>query len=124
MKNLYETARHWSPQAEHNLRLTATLLGNGCSTVACFHYEQTTNLAFQSFLHLQDCRRVNIYEAAPLAIECVDLASALGECVDYRSLLDHCYLAARYPDALPKPAVPFESFADQKPGTDWTTQLG
>ncbi len=34
--------------------------------------------------------------------------------VDYGGILDRYYPATRYPDALPDPAIPFESFNEQE----------
>ena len=34
--------------------------------------------------------------------------------VDYEMVLDRFYLATRYPDVLPAPALPFESFSEQE----------
>lgn len=72
--------------------------------------EQTAQIALKAFLYGTGRRQVWIHSVAKLAQECAEADPAFQECVDPGKILDKYYLSPRYPDALPPPSVPFESF--------------
>jgi HEPN domain-containing protein/predicted nucleotidyltransferase len=114
VKKPLETARRWLAQAEHSLGMTRLLLQGGFWAGACFHAEQTAQLALKAFLYGVGRRFINIHSVRELAAQCSKDDSEFSPFVDYGTFLDRYYLATRYPDALPDPAVPFESFTEQE----------
>ena len=70
MRKPLETARRWLAQAEHSLGVSRSLLEGGFWAEACFHAEQTTQIAFKAFLYLKGRRFVNIHSDRQLATEC------------------------------------------------------
>jgi HEPN domain-containing protein len=114
MKNPKETAKRWLAQAEHSLGTTRILLENGLWADACFHSEQTAQLALKAFLYYRGRRFVNIHSVRVLASECGKEDAQFLAFESYGMFLDRYYLSTRYPDALPAPAIPFESFTQQE----------
>ncbi len=110
MKTPVETARRWLAQAEHNLSMARSLLAGSFSAGACFHSEQTAQLALKAYLFRRGKRFVNIHSVRVLVLECSKEDTEFSPLADYGALLDRYYLATRYPDVLPAPAVPYESF--------------
>ena len=114
MKTPKETARRWLAQAEHSLSTTRVLLESGIWADTCFHAEQTAQLALKAFLYWRGRRFVNIHSIRTLALECAKEDAGFLAFEDYGIILDRYYLATRYPDVLPEPAIPFESFTQQE----------
>ena len=114
MKNPPETARRWLAQAEHSLIMTRTLLENGFWAEVCFHSEQTAQLASKAFLYGAGRRYVQLHSIRELAEECSKGDEDFSTFISQGGVLDRYYLATRYPDVLPAPAVPFESFTEQE----------
>jgi HEPN domain-containing protein len=114
MKTPKETARRWLAQAEHSLVTTRVLLENGLWADACFHSEQTAQLALKAFLYWRGRRFVNIHSIRALALECGKEYAQFLAFESYGIILDRYYLGTRYPDVLPAPAIPFESFTQQE----------
>ncbi|MFQ6028493.1 MAG: HEPN domain-containing protein [Dehalococcoidia bacterium] len=113
MKRPLETARRWLAQAEYSLRMTRSMVEGGFGAGACFHAEQTAQLALKAFLFSAGRRFVNIHSVRELAINCSNHDQGFAAFVEYGLVLDRYYLPTRYPDVLPEPAVPFESFTRQ-----------
>ena len=115
VKNPVEKARRWLAQAEHSLSITRLLLESGMGADACFHAEQTAQLALKAFLYSVGRRSINIHSDRELATQCAEEDETFSTFVDYGTLLDRYYiLSTRYPDALPEPALPFESFTEKE----------
>ena len=112
MKRPLETARRWLAQAEHSLSVTRVLLDNGLWPEVCFHAEQTAQLALKAYLFFEGRRFVNVHSVRTLAEECINHDAGFAPLIDYGMILDRYYLSTRYPDALPDPAIPFESFSE------------
>ncbi len=110
MKTPVETARRWLAQAEHNLSMARSLFAGGFSAGVCFHSEQTAQLVLKAYLFRRGRRFVNIHSVRVLVLECGKEDSDFSPMADYGAFLDRYYLATRYPDVLPAPAVPYESF--------------
>ena len=111
MKRPLETAQRWLTQAEHSLSVTRILLDNGLWPEVCFHAEQTAQLALKAYLFFEGRRFVNVHSVRTLAEECIGYDPEFVPLIDYAMILDRYYLSTRYPDALPDPAIPFESFS-------------
>ena len=114
MKTPLETGRRWLAQAEYSLEVTHFLMKESFWANACFHSEQTSKIAFKAFLYANGRRYVQIHSVRELASECGKEHAAFLEFLDPGSSLDRYYLSTRYPDALPAPALPFESFAESE----------
>jgi HEPN domain-containing protein len=113
MKKPLETARRWLAQAEHSLSVTRLLIDNGVWSQACFQAEQTAQLALKAFLFSLGRRYIHLHSVRELAQECGKDDKEFLRFNTHGSVLDRYYLATRYPDALPAPAVPFESFTQE-----------
>ncbi len=114
VKEALETARRWLAQAEHNLTMARVLLESDFWGGACFHAEQTAQLALKAFLYARGRRNITIHSVLELARQCAGEDGDFSPLVEYGGALDRYYLSTRYPDALPAPAVPFESFTDRE----------
>ena len=114
MKKPLETARRWLAQAEHSLLAIRALLESGLWADACFHADQTAQLALKAYLYGRGRRFVNVHSVRELASQSSLEEAEFSPFVDYGRVLDRYYLATRYPDVLPAPAIPFESFTEQE----------
>ncbi len=125
MKRPLETAKRWLAQAEHNLGLTRSLVDGAFWGAACFHAEQTSQLALKAFLYWRGRRFVNIHSVRSLALECGREDPEFLPFEDYGTVLDRYYLSTRYPDVLPEPAIPFESFSqrDAREALSYATEI-
>ena len=112
MKTPLETGRRWLAQAEHSLSMAQLLLDGGFWAGACFNSEQTAQLALKAFLFFTGRRYVNIHSVRTLALECIKEDPDFSPVENYGMFLDRFYLITRYPDALPAPAIPFQSFTE------------
>ena len=112
MKTPLETSKRWLAQAEHSLIATKALFDGGFWAEACFHSEQTAQLALKARLFFQGRRFVNIHSVRTLILECGKEDAEFSPLENYGSFLDRYYLTTRYPDALPAPAIPFQSFTE------------
>ena len=112
MKQPLATAQRWISQAENNLAMARTLFDNGFWSGTCFQSEQTAQVALKAFLFFKGRRYVRIHSVRELALECAREDDEFSGFVLHGAVLDRYYLSARYPDALPDPAVPFESFVE------------
>jgi HEPN domain-containing protein/predicted nucleotidyltransferase len=114
MKKPLETARRWLAQAEHSLRTTQVMVENDLWAMACFLAEQTAQLALKVYLFGQGRRFVNVHSISTLAEECSKYDAAFSPIIEHGGVLDRYYLSTRYPDALPAPAIPYQSFTEQE----------
>lgn len=114
LKRPLETARRWLAQAEYSLTMTRSLFEGDFWAGACFQSEQTAQLALKALLYAKGKRYVNIQSVRTLAQECSKEDNDFLPLVDVGTILDRDYLSTRYPDALPEPAIPFESFTHQE----------
>ncbi len=125
MKNPRETARRWLAQAEHSLSSTGVMLDNGLWSDACFHAEQTAQLALKAFLYDLGQRFINVHSVRQLAQDCGNNDGDFSAFIGHGAVLDRYYLATRYPDVLPTPAIPFQSFTEQdaKQALEFATEI-
>ena len=94
--------------------MAQSILDGGFWAGACFQAEQTGQLALKAFLFFKGRRYVNIHSVQTLASECIKEDPAFSAIESYGSFLDRFYLTTRYPDALPAPAIPFQSFSEKE----------
>ena len=125
MKNPQETAKRWLAQAEHSLETTRVLSANSLWSDVCFHGEQTAQLALKAFLYSVGRRFVRTHSVKELAGECGNEDEEFRKFEDYGSVLDRYYLTTRYPDVLPEPAIPFQSFtqSDAQQALSYATEM-
>jgi len=114
MKKPLETAQRWLAQAEHSLDMARSLLHSGFWAGACFQAEQTAQLALKAYLYSRGRRFITIHSIRELASQSSKEEVEFSPFVDYGMVLDRYYLATRYPDVLPSPTIPFESFTEQE----------
>ena len=119
MRTPGETARRWLAQAENELNVTRSLTESGFWSGACFHAEQTARLALKAFLYLSGRRFINLHSIRALVQECGKEDAQFLAHEGSGLILDRYYLATRYPDVLPPPALPFESFTQQDARQAW-----
>jgi len=110
VKKALETAQRWLAQAAHSLAATQALLEAGFAAEACFHAEQTAQLALKAYLYARGHRHITVHSVLELAQQCASEDGDFSPLVEYGGVLDRYYLSTQYPDALPEPAIPFESF--------------
>src|SRR4029450_3060848 len=103
-------ARRWLQEAQADLTVVCTLRSAGHHAAACFHSQQAAEKALKALLYAQGARVVLGHSVRELARQCEghDLAFAAGG--DDTALLDQFYITARYPNGLPAPAIPSQSF--------------
>ena len=110
MKPGREAGLRWLRQAEHDLAVTKRLQDHGDYSDTCFMAEQASQKALKAFLLAHGDRSVPIHSVAQLAEGCSRIDPDFKEHIAPARLLDQYYIPTRYPDALPPPAVPFESY--------------
>lgn len=112
MKNAREEGRRWLTQAMDSLTPCRNLVAQGTWFLACFMAEQTAQTALKAYLYGKGRRYLTIHSVAELAKQCASLDPDFGRFVDAGHMLDRYYLSTRYPDTLPFPAVPSQSFTE------------
>ena len=110
MKQLLLNAGRWLRQAEYDLQQARNSLSDGSFAYAAFFSEQAAQKALKAYLFSSGRRAIAIHSVAELAREAGRQEEAFAALVSGGAQLDRHYLASRYPDALPTPAAPFESY--------------
>jgi HEPN domain-containing protein len=128
MKTPLPTARRWLAQAEHDLVMTRALADGGFWSGTCFHAEQTALLGLKAFLFWRGRRSVTLrplQSVRVLAQECAKEDADFTPRADCGIVLDRYYLSTRYPDVLPEPAIPFQTFTrrDAREALDYATEI-
>jgi len=113
MKQPLSDARRWLRQAEHDFEQAKKSVADGSYAYAAFFSEQAAQKAVKAFLFKSGRRAVAIHSVAELAREAGSIEKAFGLLIGKGSGLDRHYLASRYPDALPRPAIPCESYTKE-----------
>lgn len=110
MKNPKANALRWLRQAEYDLRESARAFAQGSFSYAAFFAEQAAQTSLKAFLFFRGERSVMVHAVGELARKAASLDAAFTSLVDPGKTLDRHYLTSRYPDALPEPAIPAESY--------------
>jgi len=110
MRNARTNAARWLRQAEHDFTAAEKCLGAGLYSYAAFCAEQTGQKALKAFLLGRGRRRIVTHSVGTLAREAAAVDERFAALVDRAARLDRHYLTSRYPDALPEPAIPAESY--------------
>ena len=103
-------ARRWFQGAEADLAVVRTLQGAGHHAAACFHSQQAAEKALKALLYAQGARVVLGHSVRELARQCEGHDPAFAAVADDTALLDQFYITTRYPNGLPAPAIPSQSF--------------
>ncbi len=105
-------ARRWFRQAQADLDVVRTLRASQHCAAACFHSQQAAEKALKAVLYSQGARVVLGHAVQQLAQQCQahdpTFASVFGDA----ALLDQFYIPTRYPNGLPTPAVPSETYSE------------
>ena len=110
MKNPSRNASRWLRQAEYDLAQAERLLDQGVFSYAAFFAEQAAQKSLKAFLLSRGRRLVAIHSVGVLAGEAAGQEDAFSALIEGAKRLDRHYLTSRYPDALPEPAIPAESY--------------
>ena len=103
-------ARRWFQEAEADLAVVRTLQDAGHHAAACFHSQQAAEKALKALLYAQGARVVLGHSVHELARQCEGHDPAFAAVADDTALLDQFYITTRYPNGLPAPAIPSQSF--------------
>ncbi len=113
MKQPLLNAHRWLRQAEHDLEQAEKSAAGGAYAYPAFFSEQSAQKALKAFLFKSGKRAVPIHSVGELAREASRVEEAFEALIGKGARLDRHYLASRYPDALPEPAIPFESYTQE-----------
>jgi len=104
-------ARRWFRQAQADRAVVRTLCSERHYAAACFHAQQTTEKALRAVLFSQGHRVVWGHSVRDLARQCEAHDPAFARVAKDAALLDQFYIPTRYPNGLPSPAVPSETYS-------------
>ena len=110
MKNNKENSLRWQRQAEYDLNQGIKLLADGNFSYASFFAEQAAQKILKAFLIFKGRRFITIHSVGELLKEAAALDNKFSPLINKGKKLDRHYLISRYPDALPEPAIPAESY--------------
>ncbi len=94
--------------------MTRLLMEGGFWSGACFQAEQTAQMGLKAFLYFRGHSPILTHAVSELAQQCAEEDSEFLVFLDQSAVIEEYYLSARYPDAVPAPAVPFEIFTEQQ----------
>jgi HEPN domain-containing protein len=103
-------AGRWFRQAQADLEVVRTLQAAKHHAAACFYAQQAAEKALKAVLFSQGSRMVLAHSVRELARQCQQHEPAFAEVADEAALLDQFYIPTRYPNGLPSPAIPSESY--------------
>lgn len=110
MKNPEQNARRWLRQAEYDLRQAEKNLFDDSFAYAAFFAEQSAQKSLKAYLLYKGKRFIPTHSVGELMKEAGAMDSSFLPLVDSGKRLDRHYITSRYPDALPEPAIPAESY--------------
>ena len=114
MKNPKLQAQRWLKQSEYDLKQAQKSLDDKSFSYACFFAEQSAQKSMKAFLIFKGWRFVNIHSIAELLKEAGKIDETFVPLIDSGKRLDLHYLASRYPDAVPEPAIPFDLYVEDE----------
>jgi HEPN domain-containing protein len=89
-----------------------TLRSAGHHAAACFHSQQASEKALKAVLFSQGARVVLGHAVTDLARQCQAHDPGFDAVTGDAALLDQFYIPTRYPNGLPSPAVPSETYTE------------
>lgn len=114
MKNPKENSLRWLRQAKFDLEEAKRTLDSKSFAYAAFFAEQSAQKSVKAFLIYGGKRFITTHSVGELLKEAALLESSFAPLVESGQKLDRHYLASRYPDALPEPAIPAESYVEDE----------
>ncbi len=105
-------ARRWFVQSQADLAVVRLLRTEKHYAAACFHAQQAAEKALKAVLFSQGSRVVWGHSVRELARQCEVHDPAFAGVAGEAALLDQFYIPTRYPNGLPSPAVPSETYTD------------
>lgn len=103
-------ARRWLAQARSELAFAQVGLREGFYAQACFHCQQSGEMALKALHYLGGARLVIGHSLVELLAPLVEVHPALGSLRSAAAHLDQLYIPTRYPNGLPG-GVPAEVFS-------------
>ncbi|MGR3309546.1 MAG: HEPN domain-containing protein [Candidatus Brocadiales bacterium] len=110
MKNPEQNAKRWLRQAEYDLKQAEKNLFDGSFAYAAFFSEQSAQKSLKAYLIFKGKRFVFTHSVGELMKEAGTMDNSFLPLIDSGKRLDRHYITSRYPDALPEPAIPAESY--------------
>ena len=109
--NAYQTeARRCVRQAQADSEVVETLRSGAHYAAACFHAQQTAEKALKAVLFSQGSRVVFEHSVRELTRRCQKHDPAFSEVEEEAAVLDQFYIPTRYPNGLPPPAIPSQTY--------------
>ncbi len=103
-------AKRWFRQAQADLAVVQTLKSAGHYAATCFHSHQAAEKALKALLYSQGQRVVLGHSVRELGRQAEAYDSVFAGLSGEAALLDQFYIPTRYPNGLPSPDVPAESY--------------
>lgn len=110
-------AQRWFKQARADLAVVFTLKSAGHYAATCFHSQQAAEKALKALLYSQGSRVVLGHSVRELAKQCEAFESGFATLAGEAGLLDQFYIPTRYPNGLPSPAIPDETYTEAQAET-------
>jgi HEPN domain-containing protein len=110
MKEAETEARRWFRQARADLEVVQTLKSAGHYAATCFHSQQVAEKAVKAVLYSQGSRIVLGHSVRELARQCEVYEPKFAKLAQDAALLDQFYIPTRYPNGLPAPMIPDETY--------------
>ena len=114
MNDPHVESRRWFYQARADLDVARTLQDARHFAAACFHCQQASEKALKAVLYSQGARVVLGHAVADLARQCEAHDSSFANRIADGNLLDQFYIPTRYPNGLPTPSIPSESYSESQ----------
>jgi len=114
MKDNLENSRRWHRQAEYDLKEARRSFNSKSFAYAAFFAEQAAQKSLKSYLIFKGEHYTTIHSVGELAKRCAKVSKKFLALIKSAKTLDRHYIITRYPDALPGPAIPAESYEDKE----------
>lgn len=106
-------AARWLAQARSELAFAHVGIREGFHAQACFHAQQSAEMALKALHYLAGARLVIGHSLVELLASLVDEHPALGSLRGSAARLDQLYIPTRYPNGLPG-GVPADVFSREQ----------
>ena len=109
MRNPDESLR-WLQEAASELETARWDLKGGRHSAVCFWTHQAAEKALKAFLYAMNQEHLFEHSLAKLLERCAEAEKGFEALRESCRILERYYIPTRYPNGLPYPAVPAESF--------------
>ena len=112
-------------QADYDLEAAQKNFEMKIYALVCFLCEQSAQKALKAYLYFKGERYIWEHSIQKLVEKAKKYDGEFEKIREMGAILDKYYLITRYPDAVPSPAVPFESFTEReaKQAIDFASQI-